>query len=234
MIGTDSLLINNNHTECRGFFKLFTATLWRVEEIPFDKVEICSDLSNEDIRRTETLFTRRRIKTTGSSENMVLKLKLPDIMVGPDSLIIDILLPECRWFLNFFRKSETKLLCSLPFSVVEIQSDPLDSWLPWGTRYGNIEMEEIVNQMKFFIEGFTLKMRMPDCMLGSNGLVISMRNKKCRNMLIYESLFKVEVESPFSVVEKICDGWDSNFDIKNMIENFIYRLNSNQKIRDIL
>ena len=101
MKGTETLLVNNHHKECRGFLKLFTKSKLLVDETTLNKVEICSDLSFEEILYTETSFTYSVLRTTDSPQGVLLELKIPDKMIGSCSLIIDMDVPECRWFLKF-------------------------------------------------------------------------------------------------------------------------------------
>eukprot|EP00111_Clytia_hemisphaerica_P008531 TCONS_00024915-protein len=219
MIGATSLIINSHLKECRGFLKLFTAmNLW-FDNLPFDVVEIRSDLSGEDMLRVESLFTH--IKTVSQSERVELKLKIPSQMLGPRSFIIDIDKRQCRRFLWFFHQSKTKPMCrcDLPFNGVEIQSEPLDSissFLPERRK-------ELIDQIKLFITRFALKLRIPDCMLGTKGLVIDRSNRECTNFIRHVNSLQLKVNCPFSTVEQI---YGKNDDLNmQQVQSFTDRSN---------
>ncbi|XP_066920142.1 uncharacterized protein [Clytia hemisphaerica] len=218
MKGGDTLLINKHHKECMGFLKLVTATSLKLDEDPFQKFEICSHLTSQDIRDMEASFTSTNIVKTDSSGKVTSVLKIPDKMVGLESLIIDMDVPECKWFLKFFHQSKTKPLCPLPFTVVEIQSVPLDSTIP-------LYYEQ---QIKFFMKFFSLKLKIPDVMIGSQGLVIELNNKDCVGFIRTVNSLQVEVDWPFAEAEKTV-GMNSGSD-ERKIQFFINYLNSKAKL----
>ncbi|XP_066919964.1 uncharacterized protein [Clytia hemisphaerica] len=205
MMGPDALIIDAKNPRIKNFLKLIPYVKGRFQKCQLKKVEITSNLRDADIDEVVIFL----------EENNINILKLPDCMRGTDSLLIK---DESLGFLKFFTKSNFEV-DEIPFTKFEI-CDSLDSN---EYRFGFYTWERLVDRIKLFITRFNLTLQIPDCMLGSNGLVIDMSNRECANFIRHVNSLQVEVKCSLSKFETIC-GHNHDSYMLEEIHSFIEHL----------